>query len=220
LIAKEIITTDILPLRPEDNCAQAMTMMSIYHVSDLPVVTDEATLLGMVSEDQASSTNPDTLISSFRLSQSNLYVTLDEHVFEILGKLAHNKISVIPVLNKEDKYVGLIAQEQLIRFYANTFSFKEPGSIIVLKVNKNDYSLSEVSRVIEMEGASILASFITALQDTPHLLLTLKVNFQEISKILAALERYDYDIHATFTEDEYESDLKSRYDLLMTYLNV
>jgi len=219
VIAKEITTNDVLPLRPDDNCGQAMTMMSIYHVSDLPVVADNE-LQGMITEDQVSSTDVDQPISSFHLSQSYIYVTLDEHIFEILGKMAANNLTVMPVLNKENKYVGLITQEELIRFYADTFSFREPGSIIVIKINKNEYSLSEITRVLEMEGAIVLASFITTLIDSPHLLITIKVNLQEIGKLLSALERYDYRIHATFSEDEYESDLKSRYDLLMTYLNV
>ena len=127
---------------------------------------------------------------------------------------------MIPVLNGDESYVGLITQKALIHFYANTYSFKEVGSIVVIKVLKNEYSLSEMTRVMEMEGASILASFISTVPDSNHLLVTLKINQQEISTILAALERYEYDIHATFAEDEYTSDLKSRYDLLMTYLNV
>lgn len=194
-------------------------MMSVYRVGDLPV-TQDGKLLGMVSEDQVSSVDPDNKIDDFRLSQSYVYVMEDEHIFEILGKLAQNKISVIPVLNSEEKYLGLITQESLLKYYANAYSFAESGSIIVIKVPKSDYSLSELTRVIEMEGAIILASFLTAMSDNNSLLVTLKINQMEMSKVLSALERYDYDIHATFMEDEYTSDLKNRYDLLMTYLNV
>jgi len=219
VIANQIITKDILPLKKSDTCAQAMTMMSVYHVSDLPVVEGDK-LLGLVSEDDVTTVDPNKEISEFTLSQNFIYVSEDEHIFEVLGRLAENKISVIPVLNKDEKYLGLITQEQLIKFYANTYSFKEPGSIIVIKVNKREYSLSELTRVIEMEGPSILASFITSLPDSNSLLVTIKINQQEISKVISALERYEYDIHAMFTENEYKSDLKSRYDLLMTYLNV
>jgi len=219
VIAKEITTNDLLPLRPDDNCAQAMTMMSIYHVSDLPVVENNE-LLGIISEDQVSSTDLDNKISTFRLSQSYIFVTVDEHIFEILGKMAQNNMTVMPVVNHDNKYVGMITQEDLIKYYADTFSFKEPGSIIVIESTRSEYSLSDITRVLEMEGASILASFVTSLTNSPNILVTLKINRQEISKMLSSLERYDYRIHATFSEDEYESDLKSRYDLLMTYLNV
>lgn len=196
-----------------------MTMMSIYRVGDLPVVED-GRLLGMVGEDQVNSVDVNSEMSSFRLGQSYIYASDTEHIFEILGKLAENRISVIPVLDNNEQYLGMITQEALLQYYANTYSFKEVGSIVVIKVLKNEYSLSEMTRVIEMEGATILASFISTVPDSNHLLVTLKINQHEISTILAALERYEYDIHATFAEDEYTSDLKSRYDLLMTYLNV
>ena len=219
MLAKQITTQDILPLRPDDTCAQAMTMMSIYHVADLPVVEGDV-LLGMISEDLVTTTDPEKKISQLHLNPSYAFVNDSEHVFEILGKLAENKTSVIPVVDKDEKYLGLIRGEELIRFYAGTFSFKEPGSIIVVKIDKSQYSLSEITRVIEMEGAQILASFLTSLEGSTDLLITIKINQQEIQTILTALERYEYEIHATFAEEEYESDLKSRYDLLMTYLNV
>lgn len=219
MIAKEIVTTDILPLRPDDNCAQAMTMMSVYRVGDLPVVQGDE-LLGMISEEQAMSVDPDQKISDFSLTQNYVYVSENDHVFEILSKLAQCNLSVIPVLNEKEKYVGMITQEVLLKYYANTFSFTEPGSIIAIKINNREYSLSEMTRVIEMEGGVIMSSFITSLEGSDNILVTLKIKQQEMGQIMSALERYDYDIHATFSEDKYESDLKNRYDMLMTYLNV
>ncbi len=219
MIAKNLTTEDILPLKMSDTCAQAMTMMSIYHVSDLPIV-DGDKLLGLISEDEVTTSDPEKLISDMVLSPSFVYTSEDQHIFEVLGKLAQNKVSVMPVVDKDEKYTGVISQENLVKYYADTFSFKEPGSIIVIKIHKKDYSLSEVTRVIEMEGALVIASFITVLTDSAHLLLTLKINQLDVNTILQALERYEYDIHATFAEDEYVSDLKDRYDMLMTYLNV
>jgi len=219
LIAKEIISTDILPLRPDDNCAQAVTMMSVYRVSNLPVVVENK-LLGVLTEEDVSSQDSDKLISDFTLAQSHIFVSDQEHIFDILAKLTMNKLSVIPVLDKDEKYVGMITQESLLNYYASTYAFKEPGSILVIKTTKADYSLSEMTRVIEMEGALVLSSFVTSSYDSSNLLVTLKLNQMEIGKIVTALERYDYDIHAAFTEDSYQSDLKSRYDLLMRYLNV
>ncbi len=219
MIAKEIISTDILPLRPDDNCAQAVTMMSVYRVSNLPVVVENK-LLGVLTEEDVSSQDSDKLISDFTLAQSHIFVSDQEHIFDILAKLTMNKLSVIPVLDKDEKYVGMITQESLLNYYASTYAFKEPGSILVIKTTKADYSLSEMTRVIEMEGALVLSSFVTSSYDSSNLLVTLKLNQMEIGKIVTALERYDYDIHAAFTEDSYQSDLKSRYDLLMRYLNV
>ena len=219
MIARELISNDILPLNLLDNCAQAMSMMSIYRIKDLPVV-DENTLLGIASEDIVSTVDPDTLIKDLHLNRTYIYVEESDHIFEALSRLAQNNTTVVPVVGKDENFLGIITQEDLIRYYANTFSFKEPGSIIVIESTKSGYSLSEVARIVELENAVIITSFITSSKDSQNILLTIKVNQQEISNIVSALERYDYKISGSFVEDEYSDNLKERYDMLMNYLNV
>ena len=219
MIAKELISNSILPLVPEDNVTQALSMMSVYHVKHLPVVKDEI-LLGILSEDDATSVDPETKIREIKISSTYIYVSANDHIFEILSRLAENKITVVPVVDDDERFLGLISQEDLIKYYANTFSFKEPGSIIVIETSRRGYVLSEIARVIELENAAVIASFITSSPDSEVTLLTLKINQQEISSVVASLERYGYKIRATFTEEEYTDDLKDRYDQLMNYLNV
>ena len=134
--------------------------------------------------------------------------------------MAENKLNVIPVLDDDENYMGLITQEELLQFYGNSFSFKEPGSIIVLETTKRQYSLAEISSIIENENGAILSSFLTSVDDTHNILITLKVNKLDIQRITSALERYEYIIKATYTEQEYVDSLKDRYDLLMNYLDV
>jgi len=219
MIAKELISNDILPLIPSDNVAQALSMMSVYHVSHLPVVKDQI-LLGVLSENDATTIDPDTKVRDIKINSSYIYVEAEDHIFEVLSRLAENKLTIVPVVDKNNNFLGIVSQKDLINFFANTFSFKEPGSIIVIETNRKGYSISEVARVVELENASIIASFVTSLPESELTLLTLKINQQEISDVLSALERYDYKVKASFTEEEYNDDLKDRYDQLMSYLNV
>jgi len=219
MIAKELISNDILPLIPSDNVAQALSMMSVYHVSHLPVVKDQI-LLGVLSESDATTVDPDTKVRDIKINSSYIYVEAEDHIFEVLSRLAENKLTIVPVVDKNNNFLGIVSQKDLINFFANTFSFKEPGSIIVIETNRKGYSISEVARVVELENASIIASFVTSSPESELTLLTLKINQQEISDVLSALERYDYKVKASFTEEEYNDDLKDRYDQLMSYLNV
>lgn len=219
MIAKEIVSNEILPLSLKDNCAQAMTMMSIYRIKDLPVVEDDK-LIGMVSEETVSTTDPETLIEQTHISKSYVYVQEGDHVFEILNRLAQNNMTVVPVVDEDEAFIGIISQEDIIKYYARTYSFTEPGSIIVIETTKRGYSLSEISRIVELENGRIISSFITSSETSENVLLTIKINQQEVSNIISALERYDYKISATFVEDEYADDLKDRYDMLMNYLNI
>lgn len=193
--------------------------MNIYHVKHLPIVNFEI-LLGTISEDEVMGNDVDAAIGTFGLSLNKAFVRGSDHLFEVMSKLAEFNLTVIPVVDKEDHYLGMITQEDIVQFYANSFSFAEPGGIIVLEMNRRDYSLSEIARIVEAENSSVLSAFLTSNPDTTKVYVTLKINQQEIQHLIATFERYDYTIKASFTEETYLEDLKDRYDALMSYLNV
>ena len=90
----------------------------------------------------------------------------------------------------------------------------------MLEMPKRDYSLAEISRIIESEGVAILISFLTADKDSEKVYVTVKINTQDAQHAIATLQRHEYHIRASFSEETYFEDLKERYDALMSYLNV
>lgn len=219
MIADQLISDNLIFLKPEDTVAKALTIMHINYIKHLPVVSDNQ-LISLISEDQLLRYDKDLKMSEIKDSNTVKYCRKDDHIFEVISLLAEEKLTTIPVLDKDDLYLGFITQEDLIQFYANSFSFKEPGSIIVLEVNRRSYTLSEISRIIELENAAVLSTFLNDVPDSTNIMVTIKVNLNEIQPIVKALERYGYEIKASFTEQEYIDDLKERYDMLMSYLNV
>ena len=219
MIAYELISKNIAPLHKKDTGEQALTMMSIYHVKHLPVV-DGDKFLGLISEDEIMAQNLDDLIGSYELSNKQFSVKDKDHLFDVLSEIAEHKLTVIPVLDPDGFFLGIINQEDLITYYANSFSFKEPGSILVLETKKINYSLAEISRITESENGTILSSFLTTPDDSDNMMVTLKISKQNINGIIQALERYSYVIKSTFVEEEFIDTLKERYDSLMSFLNV
>ena len=193
--------------------------MNVYHVKHLPIVNNEK-LLGTISEDDILGHELTEPIGSYGLSLLKGFVNKEDHLFEVMGKMAEYKLTTIPVIDDDDTYLGAITQEELIHFYADSFSFKEPGSILVLEMHKRDYSLAEISRIIESENIAILSTFLTTKPDTEQVFVTLKINSQDAKHAIATLQRYDYTIRASFTEATFVQNLKERYDALMSYLNV
>jgi hypothetical protein len=96
----------------------------------------------------------------------------------------------------------------------------QPGGIIVLNLNKTDYSLAQVAHVVESNNAKVLSSYVFERSETGMLELTLKVNREEVGSIVQSLERYDYQVIAYFQESAHLEDLKGRYDELMRYINI
>jgi len=209
----------MVPLDPNDTVKQALTIMHINYVKHLPIIKDES-LLGVISEEELLRAEDDKKLSDLELNVTNYSCKEQDHLFEVLSKVSEYKLSTIPVLDPNDKYIGFISQEDLLHYYADSFSFKQPGSIVVLEVNKRSYTLSEISRIIELENGAILSTFLNEIPESANMLVTLKINRNEIQPIIKALERYDYQVKATFAEEEYLDNIKERYDLLMSYLNV
>lgn len=219
MIAKELISQTHDALRTSDTGEQAVTMMSIFHVKHLPIVNNEQ-LLGLIAENDILEQNLSEPIGSYNLSMTRPYAQQQDHLFEVMKLMAEYRLTVIPVVDDENRYLGLITQDDLIQYYASSFSFEEPGSILVIETDKVNYSLAEVSRIVEEENSAILTSFLTTVEDSTRVQITLKINNHSLSGIVASLERYGYDIAASFAEDEYRDLFKDRYDSLMTYLNV
>lgn len=219
MIARELISHLIHPLRTSDTGEQALTYLHVYHLKHLPIVNNEQ-LLGTISEEDITTSPIDEPIGSFSLGLNKAFVRDTDHLFEVMSVMADGKLTVIPVVDQLDNYLGLITLEDLIQYYARSFSFSEPGGIIVLELQKTDYSLSAISRIIESENAIVLSSFLTQDVGSTKMYLTIKTNQKEIHHLVATLERYEYTIKATFSEEGFFENLQDNYDAFLHYLNV
>ncbi len=219
MIAKELISAEVMPLRTEITGSEALQWMEEYHLKHLPVVHN-GQLMGVISEEEIHRFSPEEQIGWFTLSLQKTYVRDQDHIYEVMRLLGEYRLTLIPVLDAQKKYIGSITLFDLLNYFANTGSFAEPGSIIVLEINKGNYSLSEIARIVEMDNAIILSSFITSRPESTGIEVTLKVNRLDIRTILSTFTRYNYSIKASFTEEEYLDSLRERYDSLMAYLEV
>jgi CBS domain-containing protein len=148
------------------------------------------------------------------------YVFEDAHIYEILQKISEHKISVVPILTKEEKYVGCTTVHQVVAMIGNTGGIKEHGAILVLEVNQIDYSLAQIAQIVESNNAKILSSYIMSSPDSTKLEVTLKINKTELDPIIRTFERYDYTISASFQKSDFNDDLQLRYDSLINYLKL
>lgn len=219
MVAENLISTAILPLRTSDTGEEALAIMDDFHVRHLPIVNNKQ-LLGVISDDDILLHDISEPVGSYALSLQRPYVRNNDHIYEVMRLLAEHQLTVIPVVNEEGDYMGMISQEDVLNFFARTASFSDTGSIVILEMPRRDYSMAEISRIVESEGAVILSSFVTSDHDAALMEVTLKINRQNIQNIISTFERFGYTIKAAFNEQEYIDSLKERYDSLMSYLNI
>ena len=220
MIAIDLITYDIPPLVHTDTGEKALIWMDEFKVSHLPVLKN-GNFVGLVSEthilDKMNvSENLDVLFQHL----PRPFVFSNAHLFEILSKISEFKISVIPILDEHEQYLGCTSVFELMTSIANTSSMKEKGGILVLEVNEFDYSMAQIGQIVESNDAKILSSTILSDASSPKLDITLKINQEDLTSIIRTFERYDYVVKASFQNGAGTEDLQWRYDVLMNYLNL
>jgi len=218
--AKTLIAHDIPALSIEQTGRDAFHLLSDYHVKHLPVL-DGKKLVGILSEEDVFNHKLYEPISEYDFSMLRRFaVRAEEHIFEVMRVMGDNRLTVIPVVDDEGEYLGLITQNDLLRYFAQSAAFTESGSVIVLEMNRRDYSLSTISRILEEEDVKILSSFVTSSIDPETVELTLKLNRHDLGRAIASLERHDYLVKETFGDLEIADGMQERYDSFMNYLNV
>ena len=220
MIAAELIVDLLPPLKPTDTCAKAIRWMNEFKLSHLPVV-DGHQLIGIISEEELYDLNDEE--ETLRNADCNfidVFATADQHIFEVMSIMSENNLSVIPILDSDENYLGASTLPHIMALTTNTTSVKEPGGVIVLEVNQNDYSLAQIAQIVESNNAKILSSFITSSPDSMKMEITIKVNKQDLTRILATFDRYEYVVVESYQESDGVDDIKSRYDHLMKFLDV
>ncbi len=220
MLVSQIIETNFPLLHLTDKVSFALHLMDDYNVQHLAVVAEEK-LTGIISKDILLEEDEDTFISGVQDQFIQASVLSHEHFLSAVKLVAGmGDISLIPVVNETKEVLGIITSKKLIHAASIFNAVEEPGGMIVLEMDKRNFSFGELSRLIETNDAYITQLNTYTETSTGLLQVTIKINKIEISDVLATLQRYDYSIRYYFGEELYENELKENLDLLMAYLNI
>jgi acetoin utilization protein AcuB len=221
MVAKDLISDVIPPLKTSDSGQTALNWMEIFRISHLPIVNNQD-FLGLISDTDIYDMNqPEEPIGNHSLTLLKPYVTTEQHIFEVIGLAARLKLTVVPVLGEKMHYKGVITITDLVRYMAGISSMDQQGGIIVLDLIERDYSLTQIAQIVESNNVKILSIYITSPPDSTKFEVTIKVNSNDLASVIRTFERYNYDIKTWVTSDDSMDRFYSeRFDLLMKYLNI
>jgi len=220
MLAKDLMSDVVPALKTSDTGLQALSWMDVFRISHLPIVNNRE-FLGLISDKDIYNLNMvDEPIGNHHLSLFCPSVYEDQHIYEVIAVASGLKLSVVPVLDRSKNYLGLVTINDLVEHFAELSALKHPGGILVLEVNEKDYSLTEISGIVEGNDAKILSLYISSPQDTTRMEVTLKINVIDLTSIIRTFERYEYTIKASYLEeDESEKLYQDRFDMFLRYLN-
>lgn len=221
MITRELIDPNFPVLKPDDPISRAIEISEDFKLTHLLLV-DEDEYMGLLTESQLFDAPDDSQrVDSIPTSYKEVFCRDTIHYIDALRILFKHKIPITAILDENDKFEGVISFESLYKEISGLTAFDKDGGIVVIHINEKDYSLSELSRIIESNGSKIIAAFVKPSEnEIDHLTVTLKLNTEDLSRIMASLERYEYNIIASFHKTEVSSTSQERLGLLFKYLDI
>jgi Mg/Co/Ni transporter MgtE len=138
---------------------------------------------------------------------------------DVLEVFARNNANLVPILDETNKYVGYYEITDVIKFLNETPFLKETGGIIVVEKSINDYSMSQITQIVESNNGKLLGVFVSE-ANAEKVQVTVKITLGSVNEIIQSFRRYNYEIISEHHEDDYLNTLKERSEYLDKYLNM
>ncbi|WP_028204556.1 CBS domain-containing protein [Paraburkholderia nodosa] len=207
--ASDIMTTDVVSLRPDASVFEAATLLTDHHVSGVPVVDDTGAVVGILSEGdllhrvETGTGKPqrswlgEWLHSTRRLASEYLkenavkvgdimtsnviYVSPEAELGEIADLLERHHIKRVPVL-EQGRLVGIVSRSNLIRALASA-ARPDPAAVASDEAIQRD-----VLRALDGRRWAMAAENVVVKEGVVHLWGTVSSE-EERKAILVAAER-------------------------------
>lgn len=215
---REYIINDIQPVSIDETIKEVQLIFSNLTYSHIPIQKDKV-YLGCISEADAHCLDSSKQISKYQYVLEGIFVRSETIWLDVLEAFAMSNANIMPVLDKNNKYLGYYELSDFLSIFNETPFFSEPGGILIVEKGINDYSFSEISQIVESNNAKLFGAFISKIENDV-VEITIKIGNTTLSDIIQTFRRYSYNIISGHEDDAFLEDLKERSDYLNKYLNM
>lgn len=220
MIIKQLISPIVPMLLPTDTGSKALVMMEENNFTQLPLVVEDKYMALVQENDVLDWDTPESPLSGADFLSYRPAVLAAGHPFDAL-RMAHSQnLSIVPVIDVDNKYLGAITRDDLLKYVTENSGWDNPGGIIVLEMEPKNYSLYEIARICESEEVLLISTQMSTNRQTGMLEVTLKTNRTNLLDVTASLERHEYKVKEIFGELSNPEDMRDRFDLLMNFINM
>lgn len=220
MLTIDLINNNIPRLQLQDSVAKALLLIDDFRLTHLPVVAD-GKYLGLVSEEDLLDAEEQKM--PIEALQENFVIAAvrnNEHFLSAVNCSNQHDTTIVPVINEENEFIGSITNRELLKVLGNFAGANEIGGIIVMEMERSQFSISEISRIVESNDATILHLNTTIHPETGMLTVTIHTNKKEIAAIVSSFERYEFDVIYYFGNEHFENEIDTNYRHLMNYLDI
>lgn len=214
----DYINNDFKAIESSENIANVQDFFAEINFSHFPII-EENIYIGCIGADDVDNFDTDKKVANYRYALEGFFARTNMIWIDVMEVFARNHTNIMPVLDEENRYVGYYEINDVINFFTETPFLKELGNIIIIEKPVADYSMAQITQIIESNNGKLLGAFISS-STFDKIQITVKIGLGTINEILQTFRRYDYEIISNHDEDNYLTNLKERSDYLDKYLNI
>jgi acetoin utilization protein AcuB len=220
MLAAELINNEIPWLQLHDTVGKALQLIGDFRVTHLPVISGKK-YLGLISEDDLLDAEEEKIpVESLQNNFITSAITEEQHFLSAVSFSNQIETTIVPVVNQDKELKGVIKGADLLKALGDFSGANEMVGIIVLEMKRAQFAISEISRIVESNDATILHLNTTVQPDTGMLTVTLHLNKKEIAAIISTFERFEYNIVYYFGNEKFENEIQNNFRHLMNYLDI
>ncbi|PXY45547.1 CBS domain-containing protein [Flavobacterium hydrophilum] len=212
------ITNDFRAIDSQETIASVQDFFADLSFSHFPIL-ENGIFIGSIASDDVETFDTDKAIIDYKYTLERFFARKSMIWLDVLEIFAKNHTNVIPVLDENNIYIGYYEMEDIMKFFQETPFLKEQGGIIIVQKGLLDYSMGQVTQIVESNNGKILGCFISE-ADLENVHITVKIGVGPMNEIIQTFRRYNYEIISEHQEDTYINSLKERSDYLDKYLNI
>lgn len=220
MLTIELVNNNIPRLQLTDSVAKGLQLLNDFRLTHLPVISEEV-YLGLISEEDLLDCDDDRktieMLQDHFMKES---VADNVHFLNAVNFSTRHETSIVPVTTGNNEYAGVIPSSDLLKTLSNFAGGNEIGGIIVLEMERSQFGLSEIGRIVESNDCTVLHLNTIMHPETGLLTVTLHINKREISAVVSTFERYDYDVIYFYGNEKFENEIHTNYRHLMNYLDL
>jgi len=216
---EQLISPAVPTLLPADSGSHALDQMEKSRFSELPVVSEDSYVALIQENDLLDWDTPDEKLSKASFLNYRPAIAASSHPFEALRILHQMNLDILPVIDHEQRYIGAVTKDTLLKYITENSGIDNPGGILVLEIAPRNYTLYEIARICENEDVIILNMQVHT-NELGMLEVTLKLNRSVVAAVVSSFERHNYRVREVYGEDNKDDDITGKYNLLMNYINM
>lgn len=204
-------------LKSKDSVSFALELMHDERLFVLPVLDEDGVYLGVADFDRLLGLKKSSKLNQIELIQQTTLTNLNS-VYDAI-RLLRSGQELIVLVDENGHFENVLTPRSIVEHFAQLGAVESPGGYLTLRVEQNNYSLSEIARIAESNNALVLSLLLSSTSDVGYLDITLKFNLEDLTYLIATFERFSYQVTGYHHQSNVGDLYNERYLSLMRYLS-